>query len=185
MKYGYAMLTNALFRNASALIIIFILMALTVTYTTQDDAPWQEISSKGLHGKMQTGITQIYWQWQAQGRAGSIEYWPQNAQQPFAIEMTPEGLPVVAKSERGCLQFLFWFVDEKLLNKSLNVTTTYIHRNISDIGQNLNDSQTLGNDQYMHNTDLKREFDIFVCQYQYAGNVHRYNINTGLLTLTN
>lgn len=170
------MLSNTLLKYVLAVAIILLLMAITVKYMLDDNAKWRDISSEGLHTKIQTGITQIYWQWQAQGRAKQIEYWPQNTEHGFTITMSDKGLPLVLPSKEGCLEFLIWFVDEKILNKSLKVTITYVGKNLID-----NDGRITGTIMQ----DKQSDFALSTCKFEYAGKIHTYNINSGQLTLTN
>lgn len=162
------MRTRKLLGYVSAFTVVFILMALLTKYALHDDANWHDVSGQGLNSKIQTGLTQMYWQWQGNGRANRIEYWPENAEQGFIIEMDAQGLPIVDNDERGCLQFLYWFVDEKLLNKNVNVTTTFI--------------QTQTNVTGAQNKNI--ENGTAMCQFQYADKFYTYDLNSGQLRFT-
>jgi hypothetical protein len=145
-------------------------MVLVIRKALNEDAHWLDVSGQGLHTKIQTGLTQIYWQWQGNGRANKIEYWPENIEYPFLIEMNDRGLPVVAKNVGGCVQFLYWFVDEKLLNKSVDVTTNYIETKYS-----INS---------LRNENAEDGIETAICQFEYANKVHIYDLNSGRLTFT-
>lgn len=171
------MWSNTFLRYVTAITIVFVLMALTIKYTMKSDTTWRDVSSQGLHTKIQTGLTQMYWQWQAQGRATSIEYWPQNAEQAFVINMSSTGLPVVNPDNEGCLTFLNWFVDKKILNKNVNVTITYIQKTFEEQGQSAPRSKIQGEQA----KEVKGEAIHSYCQFHYAGKVHQYDITTGQL----
>jgi hypothetical protein len=155
-------------------------MILTIKYSFKEDASWLDISSQGLHGKIQTGVTQMYWQWQGQGRTSTIEYGPENVDSPFVINMTQNGLPILQQDDAGCFEFLSWFIDKNLLNKSLNVTTTYISKSLYN-----NSEKTRGLSNGSESTqEAGKELNHAYCQFEYAGKFHTYDINTGQLTLT-
>lgn len=158
-------------RNIIAVIVMLILMAMTVKYTIEENTGWQSISAQGLNTKIQTGITQIYWQWQQQGRAKKIEYRPENVKQAFAINMSNKGLPELRKSKDGCNEFLSWFVEEKVLSNQIEVTTSYIEREVTN--QITND----GTKKDHVETD-------YVCQFLYANTLLEYDLKSGHLTFT-
>jgi hypothetical protein len=157
-------------KHGSALIIVLVLMVQLMKYALNEQTYWHDVSGQGLNAKIQTGLTQMYWQWQGNGRADNIEYWPQNADQAFTIQMNNKGLPVVTKDKSGCLQFLYWFIDKKLLNKSVNVTTTYIpaQANVDGAG----------------NKNMKSGIESSMCQFQYADKFYTYDLNSGQLQFT-
>lgn len=157
-------------RNVIAVIVMLILMTMTVKYTFEENTSWQSISAQGLNTKIQTGITQIYWQWQQQGRANTIEYKPANAKQGFVINMSNKGLPELQKSEEGCNEFLSWFVEEKVLSNQIEVTTSHIERNVTN--QVTNDGTK---------DHVKADY---VCQFLYANTLLEYDLKSGHLTFT-
>ena len=157
-------------RNVIAVIVMLILMAMTVKYTVEENTGWQNISAQGLNTKIQMGITQIYWQWQQQGRAHKIEYSPENVKKAFVINMTNKGLPELEKSKEGCNEFLSWFVEEKVLSNQIEVTTSYIERKVTNQAPN-------------DGTKDHTEAD-YVCQYMYANKFLEYDLKSGQLTFT-
>jgi hypothetical protein len=162
-------------------------MALTIRASFKEDAAWVAISNQGLHGKMQTGITQIYWQWQSQGRTNSIEYKPENVSQTFVINMTNDGLPLIERSQQGCLEFLYWFVDKKFLNKSVNVTTTFIEKRFDEVGDqssNIALSEESAATSSLQKRDISGDLQAEFCNFQYGTKVHIYNLNSGTLTFS-
>jgi len=152
----------------SVVMLILILMAFTAKYALDDDASWQKVSAQGLHVKIQTGLSQMYWQWQQQGRANQIEYKPENVKRAFIIDMSNEGVPLVEKNEQGCKTFLSWFIEEKVLNNQLDVTTTYIQETTIDLPTG---------------AKLQRE-PIYSCHFDYANKILRYDLSTGHFTFT-
>jgi hypothetical protein len=158
-------------RNIFAIVVMFILMALTAKYAFDENANWQGMSAQGLNVRIQTGITQIYWQWQQQGRAKQIEYRPENVKQAFVINMTNKGLPDVEKNEDGCNEFLSWFVDENVLSNQMEVTTNYSERKVSHTAL----------------TDGAKELaePVYSCQFLYANTILEYDLKSGQFTFTN
>lgn len=164
------MSSSKLGRFVIVIIVVGILMAITVKYVFNGNDNWRNVSANGLQVKVQTGLTQIYWKWQSEGRAKQIEYQPGNVDKAFIINMTTKGLPVVERNEKGCKTFLSWFVEEKMLSKSLNVTTTFIERKLTNtnipIGMN-NDTSS-----------------VYICQFSHTKKIFNYDLITGSFTFT-
>lgn len=155
--------TKRLFSFLSAFSIILLLMVVVIKYSLDGNAGWQETSAQGLKAKMQTGLTQMYWKWQADGRAEQIQYQPENGHGSFVIPMNAQGRPQISKDINGCLQFLYWFIDEKTLNKTVNVSTTF-----KEARTNNNNASS----------------DSATCNFQYASNTYIYDLNSGHLSFS-
>lgn len=158
------MLSARLWQFCCAIIVIFVLMKLTIEYADSPQARYKDVSSQGLQTKIENGLQQIYWQWQHQGRVDFIDYpIPSNSSDRATIKIAvnSKGLPLVEKSRKGCERFIKWFVDEKVLNNPLDLTTTVVTSTKSE-----------GNESYF-------------CRFEYANRVYRYHPFTGELNTTN
>ena len=155
-----------------AVIVMLILMGLTAKHVLNDNnnATWQNLSAQGLNTKIQTGLTQMYWQWQQEGRAKQIEYRPENVKQTFIINMTNKGLPKIEMNADGCIEFLSWFVDENVLSNQLEVTTTFIERNVTK--------------RVLANGNKENAKPVYICQFLYANEIFKYDLATGQFTFT-
>lgn len=153
-----------------AVIVMLILMVLTAKYALDKNTNWENTSAQGLKVKIQTGLTQIYWQWQQEGRAKQIEYKPGNVKQGFVLAMTNKGLPELEKNENGCEVFLSWFIDEKVLSNQLEVTTSYIERKVTN--------------QALSDGTKESARTVSSCQFLYANKRFKYDLDTGQFTVT-
>lgn len=95
--------------------LVSVLMTVLIKHVLLDDTAWQQTSAQGLKNKLSTGINQVYWQWQDEGRPKQILYQPEHAATAYEIPISPQGRAVFAESEAGCTQFLFWFIDKNIL----------------------------------------------------------------------
>ncbi len=145
-------------------------MLLTVKNALDENAQWHVISAKGLQTKMQTGLTQIYWQWQQKGRPAQIEFMPENQSSVVLMTMSKQGVPVIEANKAGCEQLLSWFVDEQYRNDQINLTTTFLNR----------DAVTK-----LHNhTNNANGASEKICKFEYAQHVFLYHLFTGNLNVS-
>ena len=146
------MLSLRIWHYLAVLFVVVAMLGLNVKDLILNDGKWQQVSAQGLHIKMQTGLAQIYWQWQQAGRPNNIEYHPENVATGNYIALNVAGQPQIEQSVEGCKQMLNWFVDQKVLNNQVKVSTT-IDRGVIAV-------------------------DGFSCNFEYAGYMFTYNTFT-------
>jgi hypothetical protein len=128
-------------------------VSFNVNHMLGDANKWQQVSGQSLYIQMQTGLAQIYWQWQQAGRPQQIDYQPENADKISQIIIDKQGRPQIAQNEKGCEQMLSWFVDQKALNYRVKVSIK-------------------------HNAGIILVNQDFVCRFEYAKYVYLYNTRT-------
>jgi len=111
-----------LWRFLLVVIVISVLMTVLVKHVVIDDTAWQRTSAMGLKNKLTTGINQIYWQWQEEGRPKKIAYYPEHAANSVEIPISTSGRAIFDATEDGCNRFLYWFIDKNLLEHHVNTS---------------------------------------------------------------
>jgi len=141
-----------------AIAMILLLMTLTIDKTTAPHNAFNKVSFSGLQVKIETGLQQIYWQWQHQGRPDYIDYpLPGDIVERETIKIATNNqcLALVENSQQGCEEFISWFIDKKLLNKALQMSTTVV-RETNELDE-----------------------ESFYCKLEYANRVFMYHPQTG------
>lgn len=151
------MLTKELWHKLLIVGIVIAVLCVGINTLYKDEATWQQVSAVNLFTKMAIAIEQIEWQWQNEGRPGTIFFKPENAIKGFEIALNNDGTVSIERSIKGCNTFLTWLINEKSFNNSVKVTTT-----ISEGKGNL------AND--------------FVCNFEYVGRQIHYHVSSGELT---
>lgn len=162
------MLSLRAWRFIWVITIMAVLMATTVLYGTQKHTHWGEVSAYGLKTKVERGISQIYWQWQGDGRPEYIEYKTQSMVQAIMIKLNRRGVPVVENTKLGCEAFLSLFVNANEVDISNKVKTTFIADNRKSNTQDVTDKEATN----------------AACQFEYAQHIYRYNLQSGKLTFS-
>lgn len=153
------MFTQRLWHYVAVIFIVVGLIGLSIKHIFVDDTKWQQISGQALHLKMQTGLAQIYWQWQKTGRPNQIMYKPENIDEISPIVIDKQGRPEIEQSEQGCKDMLSWFVDQRVLNYQVKVSIN-------------KDNNSIGSSKQ------------FSCKFEYAKYVYLYNTSTRQLDFT-
>ncbi|MFW8591801.1 hypothetical protein ACOI22_13420 [Glaciecola sp. 2405UD65-10] len=111
-----------LWRFLVVLILIAILATVLVSQVTKDDQAWQATLAIGLKNTLSTGITQLYWQWQDKGRPSRIVYQPEHVNTTVEIDVSTSGRALFEPSDEGCATFLYWFVEQEVLENHINTS---------------------------------------------------------------
>lgn len=183
------MWSQRLFHLMCALGVIIIIMALMMQALTQKEQEWDDVSSLGLSSKMNSTLQQIYWQWQNEGRPGSILYsrgkpnslLSSNSDKISTVKLylSANGVLEIDKDIEGCKQLLELFIGDKYPISRLQIEVDILNDvELPETRRELNNLKinAISDDKVTSST-------LNLCKFEYADRVYFYEIDSGELTI--
>lgn len=158
-----------------AIMVVILLMFLFMMRTSSNDVKWQRTSAQGLYNKVQTGLSQVFWLWQQQGRPAYVLYKPQYAAKTYRIDMDNKGIPQIERSAKGCMAILALFVEKDFVENHFKVSIQRMKQGSSAMVPYTELSPV--ND--ISNADSDRGVMHVLCKYEFYDFIFTYNIKNG------
>jgi hypothetical protein len=167
------MLTPLVWRFLAAIGIIAALMLGYAKFMTNEPSDWQYVSGIGLQSKVQTGLKQMYWQWQSQGRSKTINYQPGNVDWVVVVNMNDKGLPILDGGKQGCDAFIAWFIDKRVFDSQLQMSAEFIKQDVDAPSRYLEQNKAVVGEE-------KRKLSF--CRFVLNEQIYSYYPHTGEFT---